>query len=92
MPRLAFAEHGRLVDSYGLDGAPHNDVETIGTYAAALGTMLAGEDPEMAPEVLASKIMEPMLADGARPSATDLAWAWSATALMDGGLSDHLAR
>ena len=88
VPRLAFAEHGRLVDRYGLDGAPHSDDEAIGTYASVLGTMLAGPDPEMASRVVAGKILQPVLAKGARPSADELAWAWAATALVDGGLSD----
>jgi endoglucanase len=94
LPRRELAEKGRLMAAYGLDGAPTVDYEALSMYAGALGSLLVDSDRDRVHRVFAEQILRhyvdgPTGAHWGDPqNYYDQNWAWFATALMDGGLSN----
>lgn len=88
--RKAVEQQQSLTAAYNLDGSPRGDPASIAAYASAVGVLLAGANPDLAHEVLAERVLQPML-NKSPHSAAELLAAWQATAMLNGGLVDLLS-
>lgn len=94
VPRRELEETGKLMAVYHADGLPAVDHEALPVYAGTLGGLLFGQDRDLAHRVFAEKILSeygdgPQGAYWGDPdNYYDQNWAWFATALMDGAMSN----
>lgn len=88
LPRREIERTGRLAAEYRLDGSVFADYESISMYAGTLPGLLLGGAEELAYDVLARKIISPLLADDSQVGYYDSNWAWFSTALVDGGIAN----
>jgi endoglucanase len=94
LPARELAQNGKLVAAYRLDGTPAAGYEALSMYAGSLGGLLIGGDRETMHRVFAEKILGQYADDpngayfGDAGNYYDQNWAWFATALMDGSLSN----
>ena len=90
LPKHELERKGWLGRAYRLNGQPVDGSNTIATYTTALPSVLFGGKPELAASAFTNFVLAPVAAaeypGGIR--ATDRAWAWFGTALMDGALVD----
>jgi endoglucanase len=96
-PWRTLERDGRLSASYELDGRPATQAESISMYAPILGGLVVSGSPEAAYRLFTDKVLRPYVdpsADQYRAdpnNAQDAAWAWFASALFDGGLTNLVA-
>jgi endoglucanase len=96
-PWRTLERDGRLSASYELDGRPATQAESISMYAPVLGGLVVSGSPEAAYRLFTDKVLRPYVdpsADQYRAdpnNAQDAAWAWFASALFDGGLTNLVA-
>ena len=88
LPRRELERTGRVAAEYHLDGSVFADYESISMYAGVLPGLLLGGAEEAAYDVLARKIIAPLVADDSQVGYYDSNWAWFSTALVDGGISN----
>lgn len=79
---------GRLASEYGLDGSVVGDYESISMYAGTLPSLLLGGAEKQAYEILARKVIAPMVSGDQQVGYYDRNWAWFTIALFDGGFSN----
>ncbi len=94
LPERELASNGRLVAAYHLDGTPAADYEATSMYAGTLGGLLFADDQSLVHKTFAAKILgsfknENGVAYWGDPNDYySQNWAWFATALMDGSMSN----
>lgn len=94
LPGQELAQSGRLGAAYNSDGSPAANNETTSMYATNLAGVLVSQDPSLAEQVFAQKVLGAYQNDASGTYWGDINdyygqnWAWFATALMDGGLSN----
>ena len=94
LPAREIVETGRLSASYNPDGSPAVGYEALSMYAGTLGSLLFNEDKNLVHDVYAEQIFGRYQDDGESPYWGDPAnfydqnWAWFATLLIDGGMSN----
>jgi endo-1,4-beta-D-glucanase Y len=90
LPLRELREKGRLLAAYGLDGAPVATHEAGSMYAGTLPVLLLAGERDLAVTIHSERILGPALDERSddRDSYYAQNWAWFATALIDGGLSN----
>jgi endo-1,4-beta-D-glucanase Y len=94
LPRRSMESGGLMQAAYRLDGVPAVEYEATSMYAATLGGVLVNGDRNTALRVFADKILRQYTSDststhwGDPNDYYDQNWAWFATALMNGSMSN----
>jgi 4-amino-4-deoxy-L-arabinose transferase-like glycosyltransferase len=92
LPRHELSNSGRIAATYNLSGEALSEDQSLATYAQWLPAIMFGGSPSdrnRAFQIFAERVLAPVVGEGApHTSAADAMWAWRATALMDGGLSN----